>query len=126
MPNKLISKPVMSLATINTILNTAPIVIQGATRLIKLIRDQGNENKSEEEIPDTIEGIKNEVDRLHQRLDANNDSNVEQIKLIEELAKQNESLAVQLKNTITQLNRITFLAVIAILISISCLIYLIQ
>jgi len=40
----------MGLGTINTILNTAPIVIQGATRLIKLIRDQGNDNKSEEEI----------------------------------------------------------------------------
>ena len=37
----------MSLSTINTILNTAPIVIQGATRLIKLIRDQGDENKIE-------------------------------------------------------------------------------
>lgn len=116
----------MSLGTINTILNTAPIVIQGATRLIKLIRDQGDENKPEEEIPETIEGIKTEVDRLHQRLDANDESNVEQIKLIEELAKQNESLAVQLKNTITQLNRITFLAVMAILISIFCLLYLIQ
>jgi hypothetical protein len=60
-------KHLMSLATINTILNTAPMVIQGATRLIKLIRDRGNENKPEDEIPDTIEGIKDEVDRLHQR-----------------------------------------------------------
>jgi predicted PurR-regulated permease PerM len=116
----------MSLGTINTILNTAPMVIQGATRLIKLIRDQGKENNIEDEIPDTIDGIKTEVDRLHQRLDKNDESNVEQIKLIEELAKQNESLAVQLKNTITQLNRITFLAVIAILLSIFCLLYLLQ
>jgi predicted PurR-regulated permease PerM len=114
-------KPIMGLGTINTILNTAPIVIQGATRLIKLIRDQGNDNKPEEEIPETIEGIKNEVDRLHQRLDTNDESNVEQIKLIEELAKQNESLATQLKSTITHLNRITVLASIAILISIVCL-----
>jgi predicted PurR-regulated permease PerM len=117
-------KPIMSLATINTILNTAPVVIQGATRLIKLIRDQGEENKIEKEIPDTIDGIKKEVDRLHQRLDANAESNVEQIKLIEELAKQNESLAVQLKSTISQLNRITILAVIALLISLFCLLYL--
>ncbi len=116
----------MSLSTINTILNTAPIVIQGATRLIKLIRDQGDENKIEKEIPDTIDGIKKEVDRLHQRLDANDESNVEQIKLIEELAKQNESLAVQLKNTISQLNRITILAVVALLISIFCLLYLLH
>jgi predicted PurR-regulated permease PerM len=122
----MLKKPIMSLGTINTILNTAPMVIQGATRLIKLIRDRGTENKPEEEIPDTIDGIKNEVDRLHQRLDTNDESNVEQIKLIEELAKQNESLATQLKKTITHLNRMSFLAVIAFLISIFCLVYLIQ
>lgn len=119
-------KPIMSLGTINTILNTAPIVIQGATRLIKLIRDQGKELKPEEEIPDTIDGIKSEVDRLHQRLDANNESNVEQIKLIEELAKQNESLATQLKTTITHLNRITILTIIAIITSITCLVVIVN
>lgn len=116
----------MSLATINTILNTAPMVIQGATRLIKLIRDRGDDNKPEEEIPETIDGIKNEVDRLHQRLDANDESNVEQIKLIEELAKQNESLATQLKNTMTHLNRITLLAIAAMITSISCLVYILN
>jgi predicted PurR-regulated permease PerM len=119
-------KSIMSLGTINTILNTAPIVIQGASRLIKLIRSQGKDNKSDEETPDTIDGIKNEVDRLHQRLNANDESNVEQIKLIEELAKQNEQLATQLKNTMTHLNRMSLLAVAAILISLFCLVYLLQ
>jgi len=116
----------MGLGTINTILNTAPIVIQGTSRLIKLIREQKNDQQPEEEIPETINGIRNEVDRLHQRLDANDESNVEQIKLIEELAKQNESLATQLKKTITQLNRFALLAVFACLISIICLLYLFQ
>jgi predicted PurR-regulated permease PerM len=119
-------KRFMGLATINTILNTAPMVIQGATHLIKLIRDQGKENISEDEIPDTIDGIKQEVDRLHQRMNANNESNVEQTKLIKELAKQNETLAEQLKKTITHLNRITILASIAIMISIFCLIFLLM
>tara|TARA_R110000782_G_scaffold184422_1_gene274819 strand:+ start:882 stop:1250 length:369 start_codon:yes stop_codon:yes gene_type:complete len=119
-----VEENIMSLATINTILNTAPIVIQGATRLIKLIRDQGHDNESNEEIPETIEGIKDEVARLHQRMDTNNESNVEQIKLIEELARQNETLAAQLKNTVTHLNRITVLALIAILISVVSLTYL--
>ena len=117
-------KNIMSLSTINTILNTAPIVIQGATRLIKLIRDQSNNNIPEEEIPETIAGIKEEVARLHQRLDTNDESNVEQIKLIEELARQNESLATQLKSTVTHLNRITVLAIIAILIAVVSLVYL--
>jgi predicted PurR-regulated permease PerM len=119
-------KTIMSLGTINTILNTAPIVIQGASRLIKLIREQKNDNAPEEEIPDTINGIKNEVDRLHQRLDANDESNVEQIKLIEELAKQNESLATQLKKTMAQLSGIALLAVFACFVSIACLLYLLQ
>ncbi len=119
-------RSIMGLGTINTILNTAPIVIQGTSRLIKLIREQKNDQQPEEEIPETINGIRNEVDRLHQRLDANDESNVEQIKLIEELAKQNESLATQLKKTITQLNRFALLAVFACLISIICLLYLFQ
>ncbi len=114
----------MSLATINTILNTAPIVIQGATRLIKLIRNQGEEERPE--IPDTIEGIKQEVDRLHERLDTTNESNVEQIKLIEELAKQNESLAEQLKTTITQQNRMTIIAIVALVVASISLIIALQ
>ena len=116
----MVKKTRMSLATINTILNTAPIVIQGAKSLIKLIRDQGEENK--EEIPDTIDGIKQEVARLNQRLDTNKESDLEQIKLIEELAKQNESLATQLKSTMSHLNRITYLSIIALIISISSII----
>lgn len=117
------AKNIMSLSTINTILNTAPLVIQGATRLIKLIKDQGDENKSKDEIPETIEGIKNEVERLHERLDMNNESNVEQIKLIEELAKQNESLAAQLKSSIAQINKLTLLVTIAIALSLIALMF---
>lgn len=113
----------MSLSAINTILNTAPVVIQGATRLIKLIRDQKDEHNAEQEIPETIDGIKHEVDRLHDRLDKNDVSNVEQIKLIEELAKQNESLAAQLKTTITHLNRVALLAVVAVIIACACLVF---
>jgi predicted PurR-regulated permease PerM len=119
-------KSIMSLGTINTILNTAPIVIQGASRLIKLIRAQGKDNNPDEETPDTIDGIKYEVDRLHQRLNANDESNVEQIKLIEELAKQNESLATQLKKTITHLYRMALVAVSALVISLFCLVKFFQ
>ena len=107
-------KPIMSLATINTILNTAPIVIQGATRLIKMIRDQGEQEQPE--IPETIDGIKREVERINERLDANSKADVEQIKLIEALAKQNESLAAQLKTTMSHLNRITLLAIAALIV----------
>jgi hypothetical protein len=49
------------------------------------------------------------------------ESNLEQLKLIEELARQNESLATQLKNTMTHLNRITMLSILALIVSIVCL-----
>ncbi len=113
----------MSLTTINTILNTAPIVIQGATRLIRIIRDQGEEQK--QEIPETIAGIKQEVEKVHQRLDANSNADVEQIKLIEELARQNESLATQLKTTMSHLNRLTIIALVSLLLAATALILLI-
>lgn len=112
----------MSLATINTILNTAPVVIQGATRLVKLIRNQSEERRPE--TLDTTEGIKQEVERLHERLDKANTSDLEQIKLIKELARQNESLATQLKTTITFQNRAGMIAIIALVIAITCLLLL--
>ena len=115
-------KPIMNPATINTILNTAPIVIKGATRLIKLIRNQGAEDQAGQEIPATLDGLKQEVERLQQRLDSGNASNIEQVRLIEELAKQNESLAAQLKNTMTQLQRLKLLSLVAIIVSVVCVI----
>jgi len=51
---------------------------------------------------------------------------VEQIKLIGELARQNASLATQLKNTISHLKRVTILAAISILISVICLAFIIK
>ena len=113
-------KPIMNPATINTILNTAPLVLKGATRLIKLIRKQGADGEVEQETPATLEGLQREVERLQQRLDDNNKSNIEQVKLIEELARQNESLAAQLKHTMTQLQRLRLLSVTALIVAVAC------
>jgi len=97
-------KLLMSPVTLNTILNTAPVLIQGATRLIKLIRDRRDPGAVE--IPDTVEGIKLEVERLHHRLDDDTEANVEQARLVETLAKQQEVLAKKLRSTMTHLNRV--------------------
>lgn len=113
-------KPIMNPATINTILNTAPLVLKGATRLIKLIRKQGADGETGQETPATLEGLQREVERLQQRLDNNNESNIEQVKLIEELARQNESLAAQLKHTMTQLQRLRLLSVTALIVAVAC------
>lgn len=103
----------MGLGALNTILNTAPLIIQGATKLIRIIKDRENSSNDKEDIPSTLDGMNNEISRIHTRLDANDQSNVEQIKLIEKLAKQNEALASSLKKSITQLNIISLIAVIA-------------
>lgn len=115
------AKPIMNPATINTILNTAPLVIKGATRLIRLIRNQGEDSEDGQVIPATLEGLQREVERLQQRLDDNNKSNIEQVKLIEELARQNASLAAQLKNTMAQLQRLKRVSVAALIVALACL-----
>lgn len=96
-------KPKVSLGTINTILNTAPLIIQGATRLVKLITDRNKNEIMENTLPVTLEGLGKEIEHLHDRIDAGNESDLEQIKLIEELARQNELLASSLKKTGQQL-----------------------
>lgn len=93
----------VSLGTINTILNTAPIIIQGATRLVRLIKDRNKLEDDNETMPDTLEGMGKEIERINHRIDAGNESDLEQIKLIEELARQNELLASSLKKTGKQL-----------------------
>ena len=115
------AKPIMNPATINTILNTAPLVIKGATRLIRLIRNQGADGEAGQVIPATLEGLQQEVERLQQRLDDNNKSNIEQVKLIEELARQNASLAAQLKNTMAQLQRLKRVSLAALIVAVACL-----
>ena len=115
----------MSPGTINTILNTAPIIIQGATKLINIIKDRGKgEGDGNKDIPETLDGLKQEIKRIHQRLDDNDHSDVEQIKLIEELAKQNESLAESLKKTVTHLNFLTAITLLAIVIAVISVILL--
>lgn len=95
----------MTPSTITTILNSAPMVIQGASKLINLIKEQGaseTDNKDERKL--TLESLKSEIERLESRLDAVDKSNIEQIKLIEELAKQNEALATSMSKAHSHLH----------------------
>lgn len=120
-------KSLVSFGTLNTILNTAPLIIQGATRLLKMIKDREKpDTEKQEDIPTTLEGLKNEVYRINTRIDANYDSDIQQIKLIEELAKQNEMLATSLKKTNKQMNIISIVALISLLVSIVLLLKIIS
>ncbi len=120
-------KSMMNFSTINTILNTAPIVIQGTKRLVKLIRARGEDQRHEATTVTTATtvataetDIENALIRLNQRLDVYDESSLAQIKLIEELAKQNELLALQLKKMATYQYGITLLAIGAMIIAIIC------
>lgn len=111
-------KPLMGIGTLNTILNSAPLIIQGATKLVKMIRERDTGKQVHDDVPATVEGLKDEIRRINTRLDAGNDSDLVQVNLIEELAKQNELLASALKRTNKQLNIITGILVITLLIAV--------
>ncbi len=116
----------MGLGTLNTILNTAPLIIQGATQLVKLLKQKDNTQADVQyNAPEDIDDVKTELEKLHKRLDQQNEAIVEQVQLIEQLAKQNEAIATSLQQTTKQLNFISFVAVIALVIGIISLAWLI-
>jgi hypothetical protein len=108
--------PIFSPGTLKAILNSAPVIIQGAGKLIQLIRERDKAAKLEEaELPMTLEGLKSGIEQLDQRLDENEKSDVEQIRLIEQLARQNEMLADSLNRTYRRLNIVTGISIIALI-----------
>ncbi|MGK0298672.1 MAG: hypothetical protein ACI9XC_002295 [Gammaproteobacteria bacterium] len=117
--------------TLNTILNNAPLVIQGAARLIKMIKERNNfdndtDIESRDDMPTTLDGLKVEIEKLNSKLDDNSKADVEQIELIEQLAKQNEALAESLKITLKRQLMIAWLAGIALVSSIFALVVIYQ
>jgi hypothetical protein len=117
--------------TLNTILNNAPLVIQGAARLIKMIKERNNfdndtDIKASDDIPTTLDGLRVELEKLNSKLDDNSKADVEQIELIEQLAKQNEALAESLKITLKRQLMIAWLAGIALVSSIVALVVIYQ
>ena len=112
-------KPKMAFGTLNTILNTAPLIIQGAGKLVRMIRERDIEpDDRDRDIPATLEGLEQEINRINKRLDSGNESDLEQIKLIQELARQNELLAVSARKTARVLMVISILLIITILLTI--------
>lgn len=107
----------MAPGALNTILNTAPLIIQGATRLVSLLKQRERQDESVDyDIPANLDDMKDELRRLHDRLDAHDRADIEQVKLIEELAKQNEAIASSLQSTVRQLYLISVLAVLALVV----------
>ncbi len=105
--------------TIGTLLNSAPMIIQGAGKLIDLIREQKKETSTlDQNVPVTVDNLEEVIGRLETRLDVMDEASVEQIKLIEQLARQNEVLATSLQQ---QQQRTTFafiLTLVALLLAI--------
>lgn len=124
-PDDVLKRLMMTPATLNTILNTAPMIIQGAGKLLRLIREREDETTTEKEsLPVTVEGLKLQVKQIEASLHENYRSDVEQIRLIEQLAKQNESLAETLKQTYRKITVLTYLSVIALAISVTAIVML--
>lgn len=107
-------KTTVALGALNTILSTAPLIIQGAGKLIQIIRQRGATEHNVENIPTTVDGLKNEISAIHSRLDAHNASDLDQIKLIEELARQNQLLADTLRHAERKILTVTVIAALAL------------
>jgi hypothetical protein len=115
--------PKMTPTTLTTIINSAPMVIQGASKLIKLIKEQTSPGTEPEEGSQlTLESLKADIERLEARLAATDESNIEQIKLIEQLAKQNEALAASLSKSYSRINLMTAVVVLTALLASAALI----
>ncbi len=116
----------MALPPLKTILNTAPIIIQGAGKLVQMLRQRQQDKPAEPyDIPANIDDMKVELGKLHERLDVQNNTSLEQVQLIEELARQNEAIASSLKATNRQLNLVASIALIALVLALISLVWLI-
>ena len=97
------------------------MIIQGAGKLIRLIRDREEETGSKDPVPTTLENLKEQVSSLDRRLAENSKSDMDQIHLIGELARQNESLAETLKQTLKRVTILNYMVVLAIIIALAAL-----
>ena len=105
--------------TIGTLLNSAPMIIQGAGKLIDLIREREQHSHTRaDNVPVTTDNLEQIISRLEARLDAMDEASVEQLKLIEQLARQNEALAGSLQRQQQRTTFAFFLALIALLLAI--------
>ena len=117
----------MALPSLTTILNNAPLIIQGANKLLDMMREKNQEEDNTiDDIPSNIEDLKNELKKINTRLDSTDNSNIQQIQLIEALAKQNESLANSLQSSIKRLNIISVIAILALVVAVICLVWFLK
>jgi hypothetical protein len=71
-PVVVLKRAMMTPATLNTILNTAPMIIQGAGKLLRLIREREDETTAEKEsLPVTVEGLKLQIKQIEKSLHEN-------------------------------------------------------
>lgn len=109
-------KKVMNPITINTILNSAPMLIQGAGRLIELIRERREETQNPPEpgtVPPADQG--EVLGEIVKRLEAMDEAGVQQARIVEQLARQNEALAGALRRALRRANIALVLALAALL-----------
>lgn len=107
-------KKFMNPATINTILNSAPVIIQAASKLVRLIKERQPESDNNAEKPVTMEQLQDTIEKIETRLDGNDEANLEQIKLIEQLARQNELLATAQQRSMQKINLLFIFVLLAL------------
>jgi predicted PurR-regulated permease PerM len=104
-------------AALKTILIDAPVMIDSVRRLIDGLRRLTAREQPSPASPVTLDSLRQDLARVEERLKANSDSDVEQLKLIEELARQNEALAASVARLSLRLTALMILAVVALFLS---------
>lgn len=107
----------MALPPLGTILNNAPLIIQGANHLLKMLRDKDKEPEQNETPPTNIDDVAAELKKINERLNNADKSDIQQIELIEALAKQNESLASSLQASLKKIHLASLIAIVAVVLA---------
>lgn len=111
----------MNPTTLNTLINTAQLIMQGADKLMEVVRSRGGAAVPHYDIPATLEGMRQQLDRVQQRLDADDEAEVEQLRLIEQLAKQNEALTATIQEVTRKIRQANLLAAAALILCLGTL-----
>ena len=105
---------------IGTLLSSTPKIIEAAGKLIDIVkeREQNTGARAKINVPVTPDNLPEVIASLEMRLDTMDEASVEQLKLIEQLARQNEALTTSLQKQQQRANFAFVLALIALLLAI--------
>lgn len=103
---------------LRTILLDAPVIVDSVHRLIGGLRKLTGRDAAPPVAPTTFGDVQHELRRMDEQIKANSESDVEQLKLMEELARQNELLAASVSRLSGRVAALAVICVVALLLAV--------